>query len=78
MMQIYKGLPSAKWKRYRLLRIRKVAGTLTEAGYEELLAINDEIELANAQRLEALDKLAALRGVSVRELMVSLGLASPV
>jgi hypothetical protein len=77
MKQINLGITSETWERYALLRKRKEGDTLTESEYEELLMISDEIEMANAQRIEALAKLAALRGVSIRALMKSLGITNP-
>lgn len=77
MKQINSGLDPETWERYILLRKRKKDGSITDSEYEELVSISDEIEIANAKRIEALAKLAVLRGIPIRSLMESLGIDSP-
>ena len=77
MKQINLGIIPATWERYAFLRKRKKDQVLTESEYEELLTISDKIEMANAERIEALGELANLRGISIRALMRSLGITSP-
>ncbi len=50
--------------------------SLTVEENSELLQLADEVERRGVERLEALSKLAELRGVSLRELMQSLGVAA--
>ena len=49
---------------------------LTGAESHELTQLADKVERRGVKRLEALSRLAELRGVSLRELMTSLGIAS--
>lgn len=49
-------------------------GTLTEIEHQELIQLNDETEILNAQRVEALSELAALRRITLPQLMHDLGL----
>ena len=50
--------------------------SLTVEENSELLQLADEVERRGVERLEALSKLAELRGVSLRELMQSLRVAT--
>ena len=49
---------------------------LTVKEDSELLHVADEIQRRGVERLEAMSKLAELRGVSLSELMQSLGVAA--
>jgi hypothetical protein len=49
---------------------------LTSDESSELLELADEVERRGIERLEALSRLAELRGVSLRELMQSLGVTA--
>jgi transcriptional regulator with XRE-family HTH domain len=51
-------------------------GSLTVEETSELLRLAEEVERQGMERLEALSTLAELRGVSLRELMQSLGVAA--
>jgi hypothetical protein len=62
------------WERYYTLIEKREAEILTEAEYQELLALTDKIEIANANRIENLILLSKLRKVSVEELMEELGI----
>lgn len=74
--RINRGLPAARHARYATLLGRRDAGTLTEAEHDELLALSDEQEALDADRMEALSELARLRRVSLAQAMTSLGLGS--
>jgi hypothetical protein len=74
---INRGMPEATWRRYHQLVAARHAQTLTDAEHAELLSLTDEIELAHAQRLEKLIQLAALRQMSVDDLMDQLGIRDP-
>ncbi|MFP4440284.1 MAG: hypothetical protein ACLFVO_23870 [Chloroflexaceae bacterium] len=74
LQQINQGLTPATWQRYHDLRARRQAHTLTPAEQQELIAITDERERANVQRVAALIRLAQLRQTSVNALMDDLGL----
>ena len=56
------------------LKEKRDTATLTAAEYEELLAIIEQIETRDVERLQALTELAAIRNVPVRQLMHQLGL----
>jgi len=47
---------------------------LTETEHQELLALIDVVENANAERLKYLADLAKLRGVSLRQVMSALNI----
>lgn len=75
LQRINQSLPLEAWQRYETLLARRQAETLTPAEQDELIALSDQLEALNAQRLEALTELAQLRGESVPRLMAQLGLA---
>jgi len=62
--------------RYRRLCAKRGAGTLRRAEHRELVRLSDETETINAGRAKSLVALAALRKITVPELMESLGLDS--
>lgn len=72
---INKGTPEPVWSRYHELIDRRRALQLTEAEHNELLRLNDEIETTHVERLEAVSRLAELRGVDFEQLMNQLGIA---
>jgi uridine phosphorylase len=67
-------LPAAGQRRFNRLRRKHQTETLTESEEEELQAFWQRVEQMNVARLEALVKLAKLRGTHVRALMRELGL----
>jgi hypothetical protein len=75
MQRINQSLSPEAWSRYETLLAQRQAETLTQAAQTELIALSDELEALNAQRLEALTELAKLRGVAVPALMAELGLS---
>jgi hypothetical protein len=75
LQQINLGIPTETWERYHELIERRRAETLTEPEQRELIGISDQIEAANARRIEYLAALAHLRGTTVRALMYELGVA---
>ena len=70
------GLTDDEWRRYWDLREKLEAETLGPAEHSELLAVNDRIERANAERLKYLTELAQLRNVPLSQLMDELGLGN--
>lgn len=64
-------------QRFDLLTAKRSAETLTSEEYDELLALSDEIELRDAQRVEYLAELAQLRNISLRSLMQQLDIRPP-
>ncbi len=77
LQEINQGLPEAAWQRYHELMDRRRDESLTADEHEELKRLTDKVEVAHAQRMERVVKLAQLRGVVVDELMDSLGLRDP-
>jgi hypothetical protein len=74
LLKINQRLPSEKQARYDELIVRRRADQLTAEERDELLQLVEQIEIADAQRVEHLVALANLRGVSLRELMSELGI----
>ncbi len=74
LQRINQSLTPEAWQRYEALLARRQAETLTPDEQTELVALSDQLEDLNAQRLEALTELAQLRGASVPALMAQLGL----
>jgi hypothetical protein len=78
LQRINKGLPEATWERYRALKTKRDAETLTDAEHAELIRLVNEVEGWNVRRLEAVAELAKLRGVPFPDLFQQLGLGPPV
>jgi secreted Zn-dependent insulinase-like peptidase len=74
---INQGLPSDLRQRYHELIAKRDAGTLSTAEHAELLQLTDQVEQREAERLEQLVALAALRQVTVPQLMHDLGIMAP-
>ncbi len=74
---INRGIPAELSDRYAILADKRDDETLTEAGYQELLDVADQIEASGVKRLEALVKLAELRQVPLLQLMSDLGIPTP-
>jgi hypothetical protein len=75
--QINRGLPDAVWKRYHDLIARRRDETLTPEEHAELMQLSDEEEKRNAERLQALARLAQLRKKPLPALMEELGIKTP-
>ncbi len=69
LQEVGKGFPASWWERYSDLVARREGGELTAGEHRELIQLTDELEALGADRLNALAKLAKLRGVSVQSLM---------
>lgn len=74
LAQINLGLSAQDWRRYYQLREKLEDETLQADEQPELIRITDRIEIANAKRIEALIKLAALRKTTLDALMDEFGL----
>lgn len=77
LQQINLGIDPAIWQRYNGLKTKRRAFTLTDVEHGELIAISDQIEIANARRVAALIQLAQLRHTSLETLMDQLGIQPP-
>ncbi|MBI4670220.1 MAG: hypothetical protein HY741_00950 [Chloroflexi bacterium] len=77
LQNINLGLSEVQWQRYHALVAKRRAETLTPQERHELVAMSDQIEQANAQRIESLVELAKLRQTSLDNLMHDLGITAP-
>jgi hypothetical protein len=74
LQQINQGLPPTIRPRYEELNAKLHEETITPAEHEELLQLSDQIEQADAERLQHLIALAQLRQVSIDTLMDQIGI----
>jgi hypothetical protein len=74
---INQGIPAELSDRYEILADKRDDETLTEAEYQELLDIAEQIEAFGVKRLEALVKLSDQRQVPLLQLMADLGIQTP-
>src|SRR5262249_23560147 len=74
LQKINQGPDPVTWNRYHELVARRRAEALEAGEHAELIALSNQIEEANAVRLEHLVKLAQLRRTTLRGVMEQLGL----
>lgn len=74
---INRGLTADTQQRYNELVAKRQAENLTATEHQELLALIDAIERADAERAQALGKLAQLRNMPVKALMETLNIRPP-
>ena len=72
LLQINQGLSPNIWQQYEELKQKRRMETLTEAEHQTLIEISNQIEEANASRIESLAMLAAIRNISLDVLMANL------
>jgi hypothetical protein len=77
LLKINQGFAPATQQCYDELLEKRDARTLTPEEYQELLALTDQVEAFNVERVQALADLAQLRQVSLPEVMRQLGLDTP-
>lgn len=77
LQEINQGPPAGVQRRYDELRAKLQADSITPTEHEELLRLIDQIEMADAERMQHLIELAQLRNVSLDELMDRLGIHPP-
>ena len=77
LQRINQGLPQETWQRYIELVARRRAETLTPDEHVALVALGDQIEEANARRIEYLVELATLRHTTLEALMRELSISGP-
>jgi hypothetical protein len=77
LIKINQGVPAAMQKRFDELVATRRAETLTHDERDELLQLTREIENLQARRVGYLAELARLRGISLTELMQTLGIKPP-
>lgn len=78
LQAINRGFSSDTWQRYTALKAKRGAETLTPQEQAELIALSDQMEEMNVQRMENVVQLARLRQASVDALMDDLGIKSPI
>lgn len=62
LQKVTLGIDPKKWERYYQLIAVRDEEQLTEEQHKELIAISDEIEMRNAERMPYVFQLAALEG----------------
>lgn len=75
--QINLGLSAEDWEQYHDLIAKRRAETLNPDEQTKLLALSDQIEVANARRIAALIQLANLHGTSLEAEMRNLRIEIP-
>lgn len=74
LQKINQSLSQIQWQRYRDLISKRQAESLTSEEQAELIALSDQLEEANAERITYVAQLATLRKTTVPALMKELGL----
>ncbi len=74
LQKINAAIPAKTWLQYRALVEKKAAYSISPSELQELIQLTNQIEVANAERIVLLGKLAQLRGISLRQVMQDLGL----
>jgi preprotein translocase subunit SecA len=77
LQKINQGLPEDIQRHYDKLREKLQSETITPEEYQELLALIDTVEQADADRLQHLLELSQLRQVPFNNLMTQLDLHPP-
>lgn len=77
LTQINQGLSAQDQARFAVLDQKRQDEILNELEHQELLKLIGEIEQFNVSRMLALTKLAAFRQVSMKTLMLDLGIKTP-
>ena len=77
LLHINSRLPEDVQQCYDELIAKRDAETLSDEEYTELLHLTKQAEAFDVARIEALSKLACLRGVTLAELMRQLEITSP-
>jgi hypothetical protein len=74
LTRINRGLATEQVQRYRELLSKRDQQTLSLPEHRELLALSDQAEQKQVERVKLLDQLAQLRGVGLSDLIEQLGL----
>jgi hypothetical protein len=77
LQNINLGLSPQRWEQYHTLLAKRRAEILTSEEQATLIEISDQIEQANARRIQYLIELASLRNTSLETLMQELGIKAP-
>jgi hypothetical protein len=71
------GLSQRTWEHYHCLIAKRREESLSNSEQAELIAISEQIEQANAQRIKALIVLADRQNVTLEQIMQDLEIESP-
>jgi hypothetical protein len=74
LLKLQNAFPLEQTQEYLALCRRSDESTITDAERERLLALIEQRDLQNEERLKTLGELARLRGVTLREVMAQLGI----
>lgn len=74
MLKINQDIPAAARKRMNELIDKRQAYLITTAELDELIQLTDQSEAFGVERLKCLIELAALRNITLDELMRQLGI----
>jgi hypothetical protein len=74
LRQVNLGFSADWWANYRDLIAQRQAETISETDLARLVGMSETLEKANVPRIEALGRLAAMRGCSIEQVMASLGI----
>jgi hypothetical protein len=76
LRQVNLGFSADWWASYRELIAQRQAETISGADLVRLVGMSEALEKANVPRIEALGRLAEMRGCSIEQVMVSLGIGT--
>lgn len=74
LKQINTGLTSEEYQTLEQLGQKLHDETLTTSEHEELMTLTEKLEQRDVERMKAVIELAALRGISLSDVMTQLGL----
>jgi len=74
LQQINIGFSAATWNQYHTLIAKRRAEILSNEEHEQLIQLSNQLENLNANRCQALIKLAKLRSQPLTDLMQTLGI----
>lgn len=74
LQQLDLDIPLEKWTLYLDLKEKRQKETITNDEYEVLISLTNDVEMANAKRINALAELSQIRNIPIRILMKQLDL----
>lgn len=77
LRKINQDVPHQLHRRYETLRRKRRQNKLTRSELQELLALTEQMEQFDVERLNLIAELAELRGLPLSELMHQMGLEPP-
>lgn len=77
LLKVNSVSPPQSDTRYQKLLAKRQNETLTESEYQELIALSDQYEQQNVERIKHLTQLAEIRRVSLTDLMDQLEIPQP-